>query len=199
MLTPLSDSFESLDIDALLAKTSEAMSKADPKKQLLFISKLLESHTASFHSVLVPTDFLDLSLKAMMKLNQAGRSNVVYNMVKAIGTNRSNSDDSLLPLTRMPMGLIEHCVNFFSSSQLQQVIIYQVSFLFITLYWQLHCPDDYREWLVSMFSLFGTKWVKLFCGPMWKVEGIAQADVAPTCTSHSWDPMQVWCLKLAFL
>ena len=158
MLTPLSDSFESLDIDALLAKTSEAMSKADPKKQLLFISKLLESHTASFH---VPTDFLDLSLKAMMKLNQAGRSNVVYNniMVKAIGTNRSNSDDSLLPLTRMPMGLIEHCVNFFSSSQLQQVIIYyiyQVSFLFITLYWQLHCPDDYREWLVSMFSLFGT-------------------------------------------
>ena len=104
-----------------------------------------------------------------MKLNQAGRSNVVYNMVKAIGTNRSNSDDSLLPLTRMPMGLIEHCVNFFSSSQLQQVFIYyiyQVSFLFITLYWQLHCPDDYREWLVSMFSLFGTKWVKLFCGPM---------------------------------
>ena len=74
----MSDSFESLDIDALLAKTSEALSKADPKEQLLFISKLLESHAASYHSVLVPTDFLDLSLKAMMELNQAGRSSVQY-------------------------------------------------------------------------------------------------------------------------
>ena len=36
---------------------------------------------------------------------------------------------------------------------------------------QISCPDDYRQWLVSMFSLFGTK---LYSGPMWRVETMSQ-------------------------
>lgn len=36
------------------------------------------------------------------------------------------------------------------------------------------CPNDYTGWLVSMFSLFGTKFVKLFSGPMWRVEATSQ-------------------------
>ena len=39
---------------------------------------------------------------------------------------------------------------------------------------QISCPDDYRQWLVSMFSLFGTKFVKLYSGPMWRVETTSQ-------------------------
>lgn len=39
---------------------------------------------------------------------------------------------------------------------------------------QIHCPDDYRQWLVSMYSLFGTKFVKIYSGPMWRVETTSQ-------------------------
>ena len=41
------------------------------------------------------------------------------------------------------------------------------------------CPDDYRQRLVSMFSLFGTKFVKLYSGPMWRVETTLQEQQAP--------------------
>ena len=44
---------------------------------------------------------------------------------------------------------------------------------------QIHCPDDYRQWLVSMSSLFGTKFVKLYSGPMWRVETTSQDQNAP--------------------
>lgn len=42
------------------------------------------------------------------------------------------------------------------------------------LYLQINCPDDYRQWLVSMFSLFGTKFIKLYSGPMWRIETTSQ-------------------------
>lgn len=54
---------------------------------------------------------------------------------------------------------------------------------------QIRCPDDYRQWLVSMFSLFGTKFVKLYCGPMWRVETTSQdSDKTP---SSSKSPVEV--------
>lgn len=31
---------------------------------------------------------------------------------------------------------------------------------------QVPCPEDYLQWLQSMYALFGTKWSKLHCGPM---------------------------------
>ena len=55
---------------------------------------------------------------------------------------------------------------------------------------KIRCPDDYRQWLVSMFSLFGTKWVKLFCGPMFKVEATNQGDSTYT-SPDLMDPLQV--------
>ncbi len=114
---PLSDSFKSVDVDKLVTKASEALYGADPKDQLCFISKLFEIHAAALYGVVVPSDFLELSLKAMKELRAVGRSNVLYGLAKVIGTKRPDSDESLLPLSRMPMGLLEHCVNFFSSTQ----------------------------------------------------------------------------------
>ena len=71
--------------------------------------------------IVVPSDFLKLSLNAMSRLQEAGRTNMVYNMSKAIGTLRPDSEESRLPISRMPMGLLEYCVNFYSSNCLQQV------------------------------------------------------------------------------
>lgn len=72
-------------------------------------------------SIVVPSDFLKLSLSAMSRLQEAGRTNVIYNMSKAIGTPRPDSEESRLPISRMPMGLLEYCVNFYSSTHVQQV------------------------------------------------------------------------------
>ena len=32
---------------------------------------------------------------------------------------------------------------------------------------QIVCPPDYQSWLQTQHILFGTKWSRLFCGPMW--------------------------------
>lgn len=48
---------------------------------------------------------------------------------------------------------------------------------------QVHCPDDYRAWLQSMYTLFGTKWAKLYCGPLLSYAPIMQApDTGPAST-----------------
>lgn len=110
-----------IDLDKLFLETTESLALAHPDDQLSFISKLFQKHVLSCSGVIIPSDFLQLSLAAMLKLSEAGRTNVVYNLVKAIGTKRPNSDESRLPVTRMPMGLLEHCVNFYSSTRVQQV------------------------------------------------------------------------------
>ena len=65
-----------------------------------------------------PDDFLSLAVSAMEHLRSCGeRSNVVY---KVLGTMRDDQSDSLLPARRMPMGLIEHCVNFSARRQFER-------------------------------------------------------------------------------
>ena len=64
----------------------------------------------------LPDDFLELALKGMVHLSGCGRSNVIYLLVKALGTMRTDESDSLLPAKRMPMGQIEYAVMFFTSS-----------------------------------------------------------------------------------
>ena len=48
------------------------------------------------------------------------------------------------------------------------------------------CPKDYRLWLVTMYSLFGNKWLNLHGGPVWKVECTEQdGHIAPTDTKQA--------------
>lgn len=68
----------------------------------------------------VPNDFLVFSGAAMVHLARSGRSNVLYNLAKGFGTLRANGD-SLIPMQRMPMGLIEHTANFFIAENINQV------------------------------------------------------------------------------
>ena len=56
---------------------------------------------------------------------------------------------------------------------------------------QVNCPEDYRKWLVSMFALLVTKWVKVFCGPMWKVVSTSQSVSDPESHGRCFDPVQV--------
>ena len=69
----------------------------------------------------VPRDFLELVVQGMRHLGEAGRSNIIYSLAKAVGTMRPDGSDSLLPTKNMPMGLIEYAVNFFTASSIQKV------------------------------------------------------------------------------
>ena len=89
--------------------------------QLDMISELFKSYCTLRSDVSPPDDFLQLSMLAMKHLRLCGRSNVLYHLAKALGTMRNNQNESLLPARRMPMGLIEHCVNFFCSTSIRQV------------------------------------------------------------------------------
>ena len=70
----------------------------------------------------VPTDFLVLSLSAMDNLAGNDRSNVLYSLAKGIGTIREDESDSLFPVKRMPLGMVEYAANFFSHDTINQVI-----------------------------------------------------------------------------
>ena len=89
-------------------------------RKLQLINEMYRSYSLSL--VIRPQDdFIELSVLAMKNLQSCQRSNVIYKLAKSLGTKKSDNSDSLLPARRMPMGLIEHCVDFFCSSSTQEV------------------------------------------------------------------------------
>ena len=68
-----------------------------------------------------PADFIVLSLNAMLLLQQANKSNIVYKLAYCLGTKRPGSDQPLLPLEPMPFGIIQYQVDFFSCTNISQV------------------------------------------------------------------------------
>ena len=65
----------------------------------------------------IPHKFIAQSLVSMQRLQQAGRSNILAGLAKALGTMLPNDQDSLMPISQMPVGLIEYAVNFFTSKK----------------------------------------------------------------------------------
>ena len=90
-------------------------------EQIDVISKIFKSYCCSHSTVDPPDDFLKLSLLAMEHLKSCSRTNVVYAITKVLGTMREDKSDSLLPAKRMPMGLVEHVINFYGSPTLHEV------------------------------------------------------------------------------
>ena len=87
--------------------------------QLDLLSKLFSSYASSEMRLSVPDDFIVLVARAMLQLTSSGRSNVLYNLAKAIGTIREDVSDFRLPTKQMPMGFIEYIANFFVADNLQ--------------------------------------------------------------------------------
>jgi len=92
-----------------------------PVQQLLVLSNLFCELLSNKYSVKVPSDFLKVAAEVMKHLHNCNRSYVIYLMARALGTARDDQSDSLLPAKRMPMGLIEHTVNFFNAEHVNEV------------------------------------------------------------------------------
>ena len=87
---------------------------------MLTLSKLFSVYLSQF-SLTVPDDFLGNAAGAMKRLSDGGRTNVLYNLAKGIGTLRPDQSDSRFPIKQMPFGLIEYTAQFFAADNLQQV------------------------------------------------------------------------------
>ena len=71
--------------------------------------------------MVIPDDFVYICLKAMECLSQVGRQNVVYGLVQGLGTMREDNSDSQFPVLRMPMGILEYMISFYSANIINQV------------------------------------------------------------------------------
>lgn len=101
-------------------RTLEAMSTDD---QLQFMSNFLTKFANTHYDVHINSDFLKFFLDASRHLKECNRPNIVYGVAKAIGIMRPDGSDSRLPAKRMPMGLLEHMVNFFNADTYNKVRI----------------------------------------------------------------------------
>ena len=94
--------------------------------------------------------FIQLSLQAMKRLEVNGKSNLVIKFCQCLANDRPDKSGSLMPMHRMPFELIQHCIEFFTCTNVMQVtLIFNLSFLDI-LFW-LH---------VQNYSL---AWSRIFC------------------------------------
>ena len=94
---------------------------SESEDENLVVLSALFSELLLKRGITLPDDFLTYCVKAMQQLLKNNRSNVVYKLVKGIGTVRSDDSDSCFPCKRMPMGLLEYMADFFSSKRIQQV------------------------------------------------------------------------------
>ena len=84
-------------------------------EQLQAISQQFELHAYNYHGISIPDNFLALVLSSRNHLMVHKRRDVITDMVKVIGTMRHDNSDSLLPVKRMPMGLLEYILSFYAS------------------------------------------------------------------------------------
>ena len=113
-------------VESVQAHCNSALVHLTVPQQFETLSKLFSSLLQKNNSCVVPSDFLELASKGMIHLQKCNRSNVIYLLSQALGTMRSDSLDSLLPSKRMPMGLIEYAVNFFTADHINQVCKYTI-------------------------------------------------------------------------
>lgn len=109
----------------------------DSKEQLRVLCDFFTHHLKNFHNIIVPEDFLQLSLFTMQKLQENGKTNVLYNLAKGLGTMRPDQSDSFFPMTRMPFGMLEYMTAFFTStsgSNVSSLGLLQSSHLSYVLY-----------------------------------------------------------------
>ncbi len=103
----------------LIGKCKENLRSLNQTEQLEALSQMFRD----FGQLIIPSDFLELTRKAVHNLKEEGRANLIYMLARCRSTKRVDGSDTLLPVKRMPTGLIEYVVTFFNAENLQTVYI----------------------------------------------------------------------------
>ena len=117
------------------------------KKQVL--NCLFQDYVTDYGGVnffsFVKHDFIDVSLSAMKTLFDEGKHNLLHCMSRCF-QRADSQQETRMPLDRMPFGLIDYNLRFFSSNSSQKLGI----------------EEHYSSWLETMFAHFGQKWLVYF-------------------------------------
>lgn len=97
---------------------AERIAKLSHDDQLQLMSQWLTNHASKVYGLSIPSDFILLTVAAMKHLQDAGRLNVIYDLVKG---KRPDGSDSYFPTKRMPMGLLQYMAQFFVAKPGQNV------------------------------------------------------------------------------
>lgn len=89
-------------------------------------------------------------LKGMKSLFDENKNNRILKQLSNCTVSLENN--YRMPMDRMPFGVIDYNVNFFSSQPTQKLGI----------------ESHYIEWMTTMYAHFGKKWLNLFRGPVWQ-------------------------------
>lgn len=107
----------------VISHMQQLLAPFDSSQQLVILSSLLQVIGMNTKDVLIPMEFLQLSVEAMVNLKKTGRINVVHKLSQATGTMRNDGNDTLMPMNRLPMGFLEYCVNFVTASSFTKVLL----------------------------------------------------------------------------
>ncbi|CAC5375848.1 unnamed protein product [Mytilus coruscus] len=110
----------SVDFAEQLVKANFQRLSLETKKQCL--DQMFQSVAEEEGLKIETARFNSISLSAMKTLKDNDKPNLVKDFVKCLGTTRPNSQEPLMPVTRMPFGLIQHQIQFFCASDIRQVI-----------------------------------------------------------------------------
>ena len=70
-----------------------------------------------------PRTFVQLSLEAMRRLEDNNKVNLVFKFCQGLALDRPDKSGPLMPINRMPFGLVQYCIEFFTCTNIMQVII----------------------------------------------------------------------------
>ena len=68
-----------------------------------------------------PRTFVQFSMDAMKRLEDNSKPNLVLKFCQGLALDRPNNAGPLIPIHRMPLGLIQYCIEFFTCTNVMQV------------------------------------------------------------------------------
>ena len=104
---------EVINMESVVMPAFSALQKND---QFGLIDKMF-AHLSSSCGIKL-SNFISLSVEAMISLQNAGKSNLIYKWAKCIV---GEGGKPLMQLNRMPFGLIEYQMEFFTATDVMQV------------------------------------------------------------------------------
>ena len=121
LLSQLCRSFGVSSLLNLLAKLTVLL----PRKELIVCADEVFLRLADLQGETCnPVNYVSFSLEAMNTLSVISKSSLVCKFVYMLGTKRPGSEEPLIPIDRMPFGLMQYQIEFFSSTNVMQVQIY---------------------------------------------------------------------------
>lgn len=70
-----------------------------------------------------PRTFIHFSLEAMKRLEDTGKPNLVFKFCQGLAVDRPNNAGPLIPIDRMPFGLMQYSIEFFTCTNVMQVCV----------------------------------------------------------------------------